>query len=74
MVKFLPGYRVTNEVFVGTSSNGYFVTVTVERRCNGEELNKESGHYTSRILYCTTATARSCEHFPLPGLLETSLR
>ena len=45
------------------------VIVTVVRKCNGVGLNKESKHYTLRVLYYAAVTALSCEHFPLPSIL-----
>ena len=49
--------------------NNCNVTVTVARKCNGVGLNKESKHYTLRVLYYAVVTAWSCEHFPLPSIL-----
>ena len=45
------------------------VTVTRTHKCNDVGLNKESKHYTLRVLYYAIVTARSCEHFPLPSIL-----
>ena len=36
-------------------------------------LNKTREHYILRVLYYTTATAWSCEHFPFPSYLYAPL-